>query len=154
MCQGERSMPLSEDIRGALLAEPIVAVLAVEAGTGRGPIATPIWYVHEPVSDDLLMTTEASSRKVKLLRATPRATLLVQQTEPTLRYASAEGIVEFSATTRAVLRRIAARYLPAERLDEYVQRSAVDTFVTLRLKPRSWSGSDLGPVSKLRPVER
>lgn len=146
-------MSLTEHDRTELLAEPLSAVLSVDAGEGRGPLAVPIWFVHDAASGDLLMTTEEASRKVALLRAAGSATVLVQRSAPTLRYTAAEGPVSFFPTSRDLLHRIVDRYLSPEHRDVYVARSAVDTFVTVRLTPRRWIGGDLGPAASLAPVE-
>ncbi|MFC4945084.1 pyridoxamine 5'-phosphate oxidase family protein [Pseudonocardia sp. GCM10023141] len=146
-------MALTESDRAELLAEPVSAVLSVDAGECRGPLSVPLWFVHDTASGDLLMTTEEASRKVRLLRAAGSATFLVQRSAPTMRYAAAEGAVSFSPTDRDLLYRIVDRYLPAEHRDHYVARSAVDSFVTVRLSPRRWIGGDLGPAASLPPVE-
>lgn len=146
-------MALTENDRAELLAEPLSAVLSVAAGESRGPLSVPLWFLHDRESGDLLMTTEEASRKVTLLRATGRATVLVQRSTPTMRYAAAEGAVSFSPTDRDLLHCIVDRYLPAEHRDHYVALSAVDSFVTVRLSPRRWIGGDLGPAASLPPVE-
>ncbi|MEV7071331.1 pyridoxamine 5'-phosphate oxidase family protein [Streptomyces sp. NPDC091972] len=141
-------MALTREQREQFLAEPHVAALAVDAGEGRGPLTVPIWYQYEP-GGDLWIMTGADSRKHRLIETAGRFSLLVERVEPTIRYVSVEGpVVDTAPGTLAHLREISARYLPAEKVDGYVEFAAKNhgEQVIVRMRPERWVTSDLGTV--------
>jgi nitroimidazol reductase NimA-like FMN-containing flavoprotein (pyridoxamine 5'-phosphate oxidase superfamily) len=69
--------------REFFLAEPHVAALSVSAGQGRGPFTVPVWYQYAPGREAWVLT-EAGSRKVRLIEAAGRFTLMVEQVMPTV----------------------------------------------------------------------
>ena len=83
---------LSACDRERFLAEPHVAALSVSADHGRGPLTVPIWYQYVPGGEAWVLT-EASWRKVRLIEAAGRFTLMVERVLPTVRYVSVEGPV-------------------------------------------------------------
>jgi hypothetical protein len=141
-------MALTREQREQFLAEPHVAALAVDAGEGRAPLTLPIWYQYTPGGDIWIMTGR-DSRKHELIRAAGRYSLLVDRVEPTLRYVSVEGpVVDTRPGTLEDLREISARYLPAEKVDGYVEFASKNhgEQVILRMRPERWVTSDLGTV--------
>lgn len=141
-------MALTREQREQFLAEPHIAALAVDAGEGRAPLALPIWYQYTPGGDIWIMTGR-DSRKHDLIRAAGRFSLLVERIEPTIRYVSVEGpVVDTRPGTVEDLREISARYLPAEKVDGYVEFAAKNhgEQVILRMRPERWVTSDLGTV--------
>src|ERR1700716_4298113 len=100
-CQAGLSVPpvrvslmttLSVRDRELFLAEPHTAALSGSAGPGRGPLTVPIWYQNKPGGEGWILT-EAASRKVRLIEATGRFSLMVDRVAPTTRYVSVEGPV-------------------------------------------------------------
>ncbi|MFG2461420.1 pyridoxamine 5'-phosphate oxidase family protein [Streptomyces sp. NPDC048523] len=141
-------MALTRAQREQFLAEPHVAALAVDAGEGRAPLTVPIWYQYEP-GGDLWILTGADSRKHELIRAAGRFSLLVERVEPTIRYVSVEGpVLDTRPATLDDLREISARYLPAEKVDGYVEFASKNhgESVIVRMRPERWVTSDLGTV--------
>ncbi|MER7565860.1 pyridoxamine 5'-phosphate oxidase family protein [Streptomyces sp. NPDC097941] len=141
-------MALTRAQREQFLAEPHVAALAVDAGEGRAPLTVPIWYQYEP-GGDLWILTGADSRKHELIRAAGRFSLLVDRVEPTIRYVSVEGpVLDTRPGTLDDLREISARYLPAEKVDGYVEFASKNhgESVIVRMRPERWVTSDLGTV--------
>jgi Pyridoxamine 5'-phosphate oxidase len=141
-------MALTREQREQFLAEPHVAALAVDAGEGRAPLALPIWYQYTPGGDIWIMTGR-DSRKHGLIQAAGRFSLLIDRVEPTLRYVSVEGpVVDTRPGTVEDLREISARYLPAEKVDGYVEFASKNhgEQVILRMRPERWVTSDLGTV--------
>lgn len=141
-------MTLSRKEREEFLAEAHVAALAVEAGEGRAPLTVPIWYQYEP-GGDLWVMTGLDSRKNRLIQAAGRFSLMIDRLEPSVRYVSVEGpVTETVPATLDQLREIAGRYLPAERLDEYIDMSTRNNGeqVVIRMRPERWLSSDLGTV--------
>ena len=141
-------MALTREQREQFLAEPHIAALAVDAGEGRAPLALPIWYQYTPGGDIWIMTGR-DSRKHELIRAAGRFSLLVERVEPTIRYVSVEGpVVDTRPGTVEDLREISARYLPAEKVDGYVEFASKNhgEQVIIRMRPERWVTSDLGTV--------
>ncbi|MGW2515442.1 pyridoxamine 5'-phosphate oxidase family protein [Streptomyces sp. NPDC001617] len=142
-------MALSREEREGFLAEPRVAALGVDAGDGRGPLVVPIWYAYEPGGLPWLLTG-ADSRKMRLIRAAGRFSLMVERTEPTTRYVSVEGpVAEISEGSGALHREMAGRYLSGEALDGFVAFAEAELadHVVVRMRPEHWLGSDLGSAA-------
>ena len=141
-------MALTREERERFLAEPHVAALAVDAGAGRAPLTVPIWYQYE--SDGTVwILTGLDSRKNELIRAAGRFTLMIDRLEPTIRYVSVEGpVIATEPATIERLREISARYLPAEKVDGYVDFAWKNhgEQVVVRMRPERWVSSDLGTV--------
>ncbi|MEV5549577.1 pyridoxamine 5'-phosphate oxidase family protein [Streptomyces sp. NPDC052309] len=141
-------MALTREERETFLAEPHIAAIAVDAEAGRAPLTVPIWYGYEP-GGDVWILTGLDSRKHQLIKAAGRFSLMVDRLEPTIRYVSVEGpVVEAVPATVERLREIAARYLPAEKVDGYVDfawKNHGDQ-VVLRMRPEHWVSSDLGSL--------
>ncbi|MFH8497662.1 pyridoxamine 5'-phosphate oxidase family protein [Streptomyces coeruleorubidus] len=141
-------MALTREEREQFLAEPHIAALAVDAGPGRAPLTVPIWYQYEPGGDIWIMTG-LDSRKNELIGAAGRFSLMVDRLEPTIRYVSVEGpVVDTAPATVDQLRELSARYLPADKVDGYVDfawKNHGEQRV-LRMRPERWVSSDLGQV--------
>jgi hypothetical protein len=138
---------LSVRDREFFLAEPHVAALSVSAGQGRGPFTVPIWYQYAPGGEAWVLT-EARSRKVRLIETAGRFTLMVERVMPTTWYVSVEGPVTRTVPgTDALLREIAARYLPPDKVPAYIEFAKADMGeqVAIYLRPERWLTADLGP---------
>ncbi|MFC8241558.1 pyridoxamine 5'-phosphate oxidase family protein [Streptomyces chartreusis] len=141
-------MALTREEREEFLAEPHIAALAVDAGAGRAPLTVPVWYHYEP-GGELWLLTGLDSRKNRLIQEAGRLSLLVDRVEPTVRYVSVEGpVVSTTPATRERLRELATRYLPAEKVDGYVDFAweSHGEQVVLQVRPERWLSSDLGQV--------
>ncbi|KPC59515.1 pyridoxamine 5'-phosphate oxidase family protein [Streptomyces chattanoogensis] len=139
-------MSLSVEEREQFLAEPLVAVLSVAAGSERGPVTAPVWYAYRP-GGDVLLFTGRTSRKARLIEQTGRFTLTVQTTSPTYRYTAVEGRAAFVAVTPELVNEVAARYLSAEKVSEYAAGVLEhgEELIGIRLRPERWNAADLGP---------
>jgi nitroimidazol reductase NimA-like FMN-containing flavoprotein (pyridoxamine 5'-phosphate oxidase superfamily) len=137
---------LSPEDREQFLAEPHVAALSVSAGDGRGPLTVPIWYSYEP-GGEVGVLTEAASRKAGLIEAAGRFTLMVDRVSPTYRYVSVEGpVTRRVASTAAMEREMAERYLPADQVAGYLEHaSSFGEQIAIYLRPERWLSADLGP---------
>jgi pyridoxamine 5'-phosphate oxidase-like protein len=138
---------LSVRDREFFLAEPHVAALSVSAGQGRGPFTVPIWYQYTPGGEAWVLT-EAGSRKVRLIETAGRFTLMVDRVMPTTRYVSVEGpVTRTVAGTDVLLREIAARYLPPDKVLAYIEfaKAELGEQVAIYLRPERWLTADLGP---------
>lgn len=138
---------LSVRDRELFLAEPHIAALSVSAGPDRGPLTLPIWYQYEPGGEAWVLT-EARSRKVPLIEAAGRFTLMVERITPTVRYVSVEGpVIRTVPGTDELLREMTERYLPPERVPAYLEfaRAELGEQVAIYLRPQRWLSADLGP---------
>jgi len=138
---------LSVRDRELFLAEPHVAALSVSAGENRGPFTLPIWYQYE-AGGEAWVLTEAESRKARLIKAAGRFTLMVERVMPTVRYVSVEGPVSRTVPgTHELLREIAARYLPPDKVQAYIEfvEGELGEQVAIYLRPERWLTADLGP---------
>ncbi|TXS40980.1 pyridoxamine 5'-phosphate oxidase family protein [Streptomyces sp. uw30] len=141
-------MALTREEREQFLAEPHIAALSVDAGQGRAPLTVPIWYQYEPGGDVWVMTG-LDSRKNQLIQAAGRLSLMVDRFEPTIRYVSVEGpVVKTTPATIEQLREVSARYLPAEKVDGYVDFAWKNhgEQVVVHVRPERWVSSDLGQL--------
>lgn len=135
-------MPLSIAEREEFLALPHVAALAVNAGSGRGPLVVPIWYHYVPGGRPWV-STHRDSRKGKLIIESGRFSLLVDRVAPTTRYVSVEGQASVvGPTSDDDLRALARRYLVPEKVEPYVEFARGE--YRIELEPKHWLSSDLG----------
>lgn len=142
-------MALTREEREQFLGEPHIAALAVDAGEGgRAPLTVPIWYQYAPGGDVWVMTGR-DSRKATLIGRAGRFSLMVDRVAPTVRYVSVEGpVIETLPATRDQLVELAARYLPAEKVETYVDFAwkAHGENVVIRMRPQHWLSADLGEL--------
>ncbi|MGH3207971.1 MAG: pyridoxamine 5'-phosphate oxidase family protein [Trebonia sp.] len=138
---------LSERDRELFLAEPHIAALSVSGGPGRGPLTVPMWYQYQPGGEAWILT-EAASVKARLIQAAGRFTLMVDRTAPTVRYVSVEGpVTRTIPETDELLREITERYLPPEKVPDYLALAKAEfgEQIVIYLRPERWLTSDLGP---------
>ncbi|BBZ21853.1 pyridoxamine 5'-phosphate oxidase family protein [Mycolicibacter hiberniae] len=141
-------MALSQDEREQFLSEPHIAALSVNAGPGRGPLTVPIWYQYSPGGEPWVFTG-ASSRKTKLIEAAGSFSLMVQRTEPTLRYVAVDGPVSrIEPGTDELHAELAHRYLPPDRAERFLEfaRAELGEQVVIALRPEHWISADLGAI--------
>lgn len=141
-------MALSREEREQFLAEPHIGALSVVERPDRAPLTIPIWYQYTP-GGELWVRTPPGSRKARAIEAAGRFSLLVQRTEPTVRYVSVEGPVVATvpdSDERAF--ELAARYLPADQVAEYLEyeRAQIGEHVTIYMRPEHWLSADLSPT--------
>ncbi len=105
------------------------------AASGR-PLVTPVWFVVD--GDSLVFNTGKETAKGRALARDPRATLCVDLEEPPFAFVQVQGEAELSEDPAELLRTataIAARYMGAERADEFGQRNAVPGELVVRMRP-------------------
>jgi hypothetical protein len=137
---------LSVRERELFLAEPHIAALSVSAGQDRGPVTIPIWYQYEPGGEAWVLTS-AESRKVPLIEAAGRFTLMVERVVPTVRYVSVEGpVTRVIPGTDELLLEITERYLPPEKVPAYLDfaEKELGEQIAIYMRPERWLTSDLG----------
>jgi hypothetical protein len=139
-------MALSKTEREEFLAEPHVAALSVSAGEGRAPLTIPIWYQYAPGGEPWILTG-AESRKTQLIEAAGQFSLMVERSEPTVRYVTVDGPVSrIEPGGDELLVELTRRYLPAERVDTFLDfaRAELGSQVVIAMKPQHWLSADLG----------
>jgi PPOX class probable F420-dependent enzyme len=105
------------------------------AASGR-PLVTPVWFVVD--GDSLVFNTGKETAKGRALARDPRATLCVDLEEPPFAFVQVQGQAELSEDPAELLRTataIAARYMGAERAEEFGQRNAVPGELVVRMRP-------------------
>lgn len=141
-------MALSVAEREQFLAEPHVAALSVSAGNDRGPLTVPIWYQYAPGAQAWVLTS-ANSRKATLIEVAGRFSLMVDRTEPTVRYVCVEGPVTSTLpATAEQLEEISRRYLSPEGAEAFVHsaHAELNDYIVIHLHPQRWLSADLGSM--------
>ncbi|MBY8844452.1 pyridoxamine 5'-phosphate oxidase family protein [Streptomyces sp. SP2-10] len=139
-------MTLSTRERERFLAEPHIGALSVVERPDRAPLTVPIWYQYRP-GGELWVRTGPDSRKARAIRSAGRFSLMVQRTEPTVRYVSVEGPVTRTAPDSHELSwEMAARYLPEDQVAAFVEydRTRLGEHFVVYMRPEHWVAADLG----------
>jgi PPOX class probable F420-dependent enzyme len=127
------------------------AIIFLADGNRTGKLATasltaephvaPIWFVVD--GEDLVFTTGPDSVKGRNLRANPRAALTVDVEEYPYHFVVVRGPVSITEDPPDMVRwttRIAERYVPAGRAEEYGRRNA-DGELLCRLRTERITGA-------------
>lgn len=141
-------MALSLEERERFLAEPHIGALSVLERPDRAPLTVPIWYQYSP-GGELWVLTEPGARKTRAIEAAGRFSLMVQRTEPTIRYVSVDGAVTRTAPgTSERSEEMAARYIPPDKLADYLEyeRTHLGEHIAIYMRPEHWLSADLGPA--------
>ena len=141
-------MALSSQEREQFLAEPHIGALSVLERPDRAPLTVPMWYQYSP-GGEVWVLTELSSRKARAIDAAGRFSVMVQRTEPTIRYVTVEGpVVRTVAGSAERSRELAARYLPPDKVDAYLEfeQTQVGEMVAIHMRPEHWLSADLGKI--------
>ncbi|OBF25559.1 pyridoxamine 5'-phosphate oxidase [Mycobacterium sp. ACS4331] len=132
---------MTSDERQQFLADVHVGVIAVER-PDRAPLTVPIWYGYEP-GGEVLLWTEASSIKHRLITAAGRFAISVQDERPPYKYVTAEGdVAGVDPATDDVVRAIAVRYLGEEAGNQFTDENLTSSSVVIRMKPSRWLSTD------------
>jgi PPOX class probable F420-dependent enzyme len=127
--------------RARFLADQHVAIIAVERADAA-PLAVPVWY-HVDRAGDIAIWTERGTVKERLIRATGRFTLAVQNENPPYGYVSVEGsAVIREAATRDDVRPIVQRYIPLDEVDAHLDDVFNDKAVLITMSPQRWYTAD------------
>lgn len=141
-------MALSVQDRERFLAQPHIGALSVVERPDRAPLTVPIWYHYAP-GGELWVYTDSASRKARAIRSTGRFGIMVQRTEPTVCYVSVEGpVTRTDPGSRERSRAMAARYLPPEKVADFVEygQTHLGEHVAIHMRPQHWISADLGAV--------
>ncbi|NKY29921.1 PPOX class F420-dependent oxidoreductase [Nocardia gamkensis] len=106
-------------------------------GADGTPNIAPVWFVFD--GQDFLFTTGASTVKVRNLRRNPRAAICVDDDRPPFSYVEVRGPVSLSEDLDElvdVATRAGARYMGADKAEEFGKRNGVPGEVVVRLRPK------------------
>jgi PPOX class probable F420-dependent enzyme len=126
---------LTPAVRDFLGAGTRTGKLGWVAADGR-PLVAPIWFVVD--GDDLVFNTGADSAKGKAIARDPRVVITVDLEEPPFAFVQVQGSAEVTEELDEV-RRIAgltgARYMGADRAEEFAARNGVPGELGVRVRP-------------------
>lgn len=114
---------------------PHTGKLATVRSDGR-PHVAPVWYVME--GNTIVFNTGASTVKGRNLSRDPRASICVDDERPPFSFVVVEGAVELSDDLddlRTTATAIGARYMGADRAEEFGARNGVPGELVVRLRP-------------------
>lgn len=126
---------LSEDVASFLSEGTRTGTLGWVAKDGR-PLAVPVWFVVD--GGELVFNTGAASAKGRAVRRDPRVVVCVDDSRPPYSFVQVQGVAATSEDPSELLdtaTRIAARYMGAERADEFGRRNAVPGELVVRVRP-------------------
>ena len=109
--------------------------LSYLAASGR-PLVAPVWFVVEDGS--LVFNTGKDTAKGRALARDPRVSLCVDLEEPPYAFVQVQGEAELSEDPAELVRTataIAARYMGADRAEEFGRRNGVPGELVVRLRP-------------------
>ncbi|MEU8896229.1 PPOX class F420-dependent oxidoreductase [Nocardia sp. NPDC048505] len=109
--------------------------VAFAAADGR-PIVTPVWFILE--DDTLVFNTGKTTAKGRAFARDPRIAVCVDLEEPPYGSVQIQGTVTLSEDPGELLRtatEIAARYMGADRAEEFGKRNGVPGELVVRLHP-------------------
>ena len=116
--------------------------LATVRADGR-PHVAPIWFVAD--GDELVLMTHEETVKARSLRHEPRVMLSVDDEVFPFAFVLVEGMASLERLSPAELlpwsRRIAARYVPDERIEATAERNAVEGELLVRIRISKMMGS-------------
>lgn len=134
--RGKPTMPLFNPNLESFLEQPNLLMRLGTIGRDGFPQVTPVWYLFE---DGLFYVTTAGDRvKTHNMLATPKVGFAIDSDVKPYRGVSVWGMARLLAegeAARPLTRRIAARYVPAERLDAMVETLMQAPRVVFAIEP-------------------
>jgi PPOX class probable F420-dependent enzyme len=103
------------------------------------PHVTPVWFVLD--GDDLIFMTWHTSVKGKAIQRDARVALVVDDETFPYSFVLVEGtatVTRDPRSRRLWARRIASRYVPADRVDAYTERNAAEGELIVRINGQRW----------------
>jgi PPOX class probable F420-dependent enzyme len=124
------------DVHAFLSAGTRTGKLGWTASDGR-PLVAPVWFLVEDGA--IVFNTGADTAKGRALARDPRAVLCVDLEEPPFAFVQVQGEVTTSTDPDELLRTataLGARYMGADRAEEFGRRNGVPGELVVRLHPR------------------
>ncbi len=126
---------LSDRVVEFLSAGTRTGMLGYVAGDGR-PLVAPVWF--EVDGDKLVFNTARDTSKGRALHRDPRAVICVDEPHPPYSFVQVQGVAavgEGPADVLDIATRTGARYMGADRAEEFGRRNAVPGELVVRLRP-------------------
>src|SRR5581483_790494 len=126
---------LTDRVVAFLSAGTRTGMLGFVASDGR-PLVTPVWFVVD--SGQLLFTTARHTPKGRALQRDPRVAICVDDPHPPYSFVQVQGtatLCEDPADVLDIATRTGARYMGAERAEEFGRRNAAPGEVVVRVRP-------------------
>jgi PPOX class probable F420-dependent enzyme len=126
---------ISPELRDFLTAGTRTGKVATVRADGR-PHVAPIWFIVE--GDEIVFNTGEGTVKGKNLRRDPRIMISVDDDTPPYSFATIEGTATLSDDIGELVRTatlIGARYMGAERGEEFGKRNGVPGELVVRITP-------------------
>jgi PPOX class probable F420-dependent enzyme len=125
-----------EEWRAFLMEGTRTAKVAVVRKDGS-PAVAPVWFVLED-DDTIVFTSPRASVKGHAIRRDPRIALCVDDETPPYAFVRIAGAAAYEDASPDLLEyatRIGARYMGADRAEEYGKRNAVQDEMLVRVRP-------------------
>ncbi|MCV7444072.1 PPOX class F420-dependent oxidoreductase [Mycobacterium paraense] len=126
---------LSEKVVQFLSAGTRTGMLGYVAADGR-PLVAPVWFVVD--DGQLAFNTGRDTSKGRALARDSRIVMCVDDPHPPYSFVQVQGLASVSEDPQDVLdiaTRTGARYMGADRADEFGRRNAVPGELVVRLRP-------------------
>jgi PPOX class probable F420-dependent enzyme len=126
---------LSSEAVDFLSAATRTGKLAWTAADGR-PLVAPVWFVVE--DGELVFNTGKETAKGRAVQRDPRLAICVDLEEPPFAFVQVQGTATISEDPDELVRTataIGARYMGAERAEEFGRRNGVPGELVVRLRP-------------------
>jgi PPOX class probable F420-dependent enzyme len=126
---------LTPDVVEFLSTGTRTGMLGYLARDGR-PLVAPVWFVVD--DGQVVFNTGGDTAKGRALHRDPRVVITVDDPHPPFSFVQVQGVAELSEEPAALLdtaTRIAARYMGAEKADEYGRRNGVPGELIVRVAP-------------------
>jgi len=124
-----------DEARSFLLEGTRTGKLAIVRADGS-PHVTPTWFTLD--GDDLVLTTNGTSQKAKAIRRDARVAVCVDDQAPPYSYVMVRGTATLSDDLEELRRcatAVGARYMGADRAEEFGARNAVPGELLVRIMP-------------------
>ncbi|OMC52473.1 F420-dependent protein [Mycobacterium sp. IS-836] len=130
---------LSDRVVEFLSAGTRTGMLGYVAADGR-PLVAPVWFVVDMEQDGgvLVFTTGRDTSKGRALARDSRVTICVDDPHPPYSFVQVQGVATTTDDPGDVLEfttRTGARYMGADRADEFGRRNAVPGELVVRVRP-------------------
>lgn len=126
---------LSRDIVAFLSHGTRTGMLGYLAADGR-PLVAPVWFVVD--DGDLVFNTGRDTAKGRALARDPRVVVCVDDPHPPFSFVQVQGVATTGEDPRELVEfasRIGARYMGADRGDEFGRRNGVPGELVVRVRP-------------------
>ncbi|OBH05605.1 MULTISPECIES: PPOX class F420-dependent oxidoreductase [unclassified Mycobacterium] len=126
---------LTERVVGFLSQGTRTGMLGYVAADGR-PLVAPVWFVVD--DGQLVFTTGRDTSKGRALKRDSRVVMCVDDPHPPYSFVQVQGLASVGEDARDVLdvaTRTGARYMGAERAEEFGRRNAVPGELVVRVRP-------------------